>query len=95
MTIENGDDAPLKIDTVRLEMLERNLCFEAAANVHCTPYCGDAALSIPRYDYAALFAPQADAAKIGAGAEQADPSYQARPNESPFTEKHRGYCRLH
>ena len=27
--IENGDDAPLQLESVRLEMLERSLCFEA------------------------------------------------------------------
>ncbi|MGA9672227.1 MAG: DUF3999 family protein [Terracidiphilus sp.] len=88
VTIENGDDAPLKMQSVRLEMLERNLCFEAAANAHYKLYYGDAALSTPRYDYAALFAPQADAAKIGADAEQTNPTFQPRPDQRPFTEKH-------
>jgi Protein of unknown function (DUF3999) len=88
VTIENGDDAPLKMESVRLEMLERNLCFEAAGNAHYALYYGDAALWAPRYDYAALFTAQADAAKIGADAEQANPAYQPRPDERPFTERH-------
>jgi len=88
VTIENGDDAPLKMDSVRLEMLERNLCFEAAGNAHYTLYYGDAALWAPRYDYAALFTVQADATKASADAEQANPAYQTRPDERPFTEKH-------
>jgi hypothetical protein len=88
VTIENGDDAPLKMDSVRLEMLERNLCFEAAVNTHYTLYYGDSVLQVPRYDYSELFTPQSDAAKISADAEQANPRYQPRPDERPFTEKH-------
>jgi hypothetical protein len=88
VTIENGDDSPLKVTSVRLEMLERNLCFEAAANAYYTLYYGDPALWAPRYDYATLFVAQKDAAQIGADAEQANPAYQPRPDERPFTEKH-------
>jgi hypothetical protein len=88
VTIENGDDAPLKVESVRLEMLERNLCLEAAGSAHYTLYYGDAALSAPRYDYASLFVAQADAAKVSADAEQANPAYQPRPDERPFTERH-------
>jgi hypothetical protein len=90
VTIENGDDAPLKMDSVRLEMLERNLCFEAVGSAQYTLYYGDAALWAPRYDYAALFTAQADAAKVSADAEQANPAYQLRPDERPFTERHPG-----
>ena len=88
VTIENGDDAPLNIASVRLEMLQRNLCLEAAGTGDYTLYYGDAALTAPRYDYATLFSPQADAAQVAAGAELANPSYQPRPDERPFTEKH-------
>ena len=31
--IENGDDVPIQLSSVRLEMLERNLCFEASAQM--------------------------------------------------------------
>ena len=88
ITIENGDDAPLNLETVRLEMLERKLCFEAAPDAHYTLYYGDPALSSPRYDYATLFVPQPHAAEIGAGAAQANPAFQPRPDDRPFTEKH-------
>jgi hypothetical protein len=88
VTIENGDDAPLNIASVRLEMLQRNLCFEAAGTGDYTLYYGDPALTAPRYDYATLFSPQNDAAQIAAGAELANPAYQSRPDERPFTDKH-------
>jgi hypothetical protein len=88
VTIENGDDAALKPASVRLLMLERDLCFDAAPGTTYTLYYGDPALSSPRYDYAALFAPQSDAARSVAGPEQPNPEYTPRPDDRPFTEKH-------
>jgi hypothetical protein len=88
ITIDNGDDAPLKLDSVRLQMLERDLCFESSGSGSATLYFGDAALSAPRYDYATLFARQADAAAAAAGPEQMNAQFELRPDERPFTEKH-------
>lgn len=88
ITIDNGDDVPLTLKSVRLEMLQRDFCFEAAANAHYTLYYGDPALSPARYDYARLFAKRTDAVKATAGPEQPNPAYQPRPDERPFTEKH-------
>jgi hypothetical protein len=88
ITIDNGDDVPLTLKSVRLEMLQRDFCFEAATGAHYTLYYGDPALSSPRYDYARLFAKRADAVEATAGPEQPNPAYQPRPDERPFTEKH-------
>jgi len=88
ITVENGDDAPVKFQSVQLQMLQRKLCFEAAANAQYTLYYGDPALNSPRYDYATLFAPQANAAQISSGPEQPNPAYQPRPDTRPFTEQH-------
>jgi hypothetical protein len=88
ITVENGDDAPLTLESARMEMLERSLCFEAVVNGSYTLYYGDPALTAPRYDYAAFFTPQANAAKFAAGPEQANPAYQPRPDARPFSEKH-------
>jgi hypothetical protein len=88
VTIENGDDAPLKLKSVGLEMLERSLCFEAVNDGIYTLYYGDPALEAPRYDYAQLFTAQANASRISAGPEILNPAYQPRADERPFTEKH-------
>jgi hypothetical protein len=88
ITIENGDDAPLNVESVQLQMLERDLCFENAGGGNYALYFGDAALSAPRYDYATLFAPQADAAKAALGAELANAAFQPRPDQRAFTERH-------
>lgn len=88
ISIENGDDAPLTLQSVRLQMVERDLCFDADANGRYTLYYGDPALDAPRYDYATLFALQANTSRIAAGPEQLNPAYQPRPDSRPFTEKH-------
>jgi hypothetical protein len=90
ITIDNGDDIPLMPESVRLEMLERNLCFEAVDNGRYTLFYGDPVLTAPHYDYATLFALKADASQTAAGAEQQNPEYQSRPDQRPFTEKHPG-----
>ena len=69
-------------------MLERNVCFDATAGDAYTLFYGDSALTAPVYDYAALFVLQKDAVAAQLGAEIANPVYQPRPDERPFTEKH-------
>ena len=86
--IENGSDLPLKMQSVRLEMLERTLCFQASANARYALFYGDPALAAPHYDYAALFAPQPNALQLSAGAEAHNPDYHPRPDDRPFTERH-------
>lgn len=88
VTIDNGDDAPLDLKAVRLEMAERELCFDAAAGASYTLFYGDSALSAPRYDYARLFTPEKVAAQATLAAEQANPQYTARPDTRPFTERY-------
>jgi len=87
VTIANGDDVPISIKSVQLQMLERTLCFDATAGAAYALYYGDPALSAPQYDYARLFSPQPGALAVTA-AEQINPAFQPRPDERPFTEKH-------
>ena len=88
VTVENGDDAPLPIGSVRLEMVERELCFHAVAASSYMLYFGDSALAAPHYDYATLFTRQPGAVQVGTGPESANPVYQPRPDSRPFTERH-------
>jgi hypothetical protein len=88
ITIANGDDPPLSLQSVRLEMLERTLCFEALADTTYTLRYGDPPLTAPQYDYVRLFSPQANPLQAVAGPEQPNPDWQPRPDERPFTEKH-------
>jgi hypothetical protein len=90
VTVDNGDDAPLPIISVKLEMTERRLCFDAEAGTQYALMYGDAALAGPRYDYATLFASEAQATMATLGPENRNPEYEARPDERAFTEKHPG-----
>jgi hypothetical protein len=90
VTIDNGDDTPLSLQSVNLQMLQRTLCFEAAGAGQYTLRYGDPALTAARYDYATLFTPQTDAAQATAGPEQRNPEYQPRPDQRPLTERYPG-----
>jgi len=86
--IDNGDDPPIALKSVRLEMLERTVCFDAAPGGKYVLYYGDPALSAPRYDYATLFTQEPGAARAELGPEQENPEYRPRPDARPFTERH-------
>lgn len=88
ITVDNGDDAPLRIESARLEMVERDVCFDANAAASITLYYGDPVLSAPRYDYGTLTAAQTDAVAVALGSETPNPAYQSRPDDRPFTEQH-------
>jgi hypothetical protein len=90
VTIDNGDDAPLAVQSVHLQMLQRTLCFEAAGSGQYTLFYGDPALAAARYDYATLFTSQTDAAQAAAGPEERNPERQPRPDERPLTERYPG-----
>jgi hypothetical protein len=88
ITVDNGDDAPIQLESIQLQMRQRSLCFEAGSKASYALYYGDSALTAPRYDYAALFTLQSSATAAGLGTELANPDYQPRPDERPFSEKH-------
>jgi hypothetical protein len=89
--VDNGDDLPLPIAAVRLEMRQRKLCFDAPANLGAgiALYYGDPALLAPVYDYQRLFAPSDKALVAMLGPEQLNPEYHPPPAEArSFTERH-------
>ena len=101
--IENGDDQPLPIAAVRLEMRQRKICFEApatpSANFGGTHgadagsglalFYGDAELAAPEYDYARMFVASRAALAAELGPEELNPNYRAPAAEvKPFAERH-------
>jgi hypothetical protein len=88
VAVENGDDPPLPISAVRLEMRQRKLCFDASGDGTLTVYYGDRALTAPQYDYARLFSPTGSIRTAKLGAEQLNPAYKPRPDSRPITERH-------
>ena len=88
VAVENGDDSPLPIKAVRLEMRERKICFDDSAGQTLTLSYGDSALTAPQYDYARLFAPSETMREAQLGPEELNPSFRARPDTRPFTESY-------
>ena len=90
--IENGDDQPLPIASVRLEMRQRKLCFDAAAlagGPGLALFYGDAKLVAPVYDYERLFVASEKPLAAVLGPETMNPEYRAPAAEvRPFTERH-------
>jgi hypothetical protein len=87
VAIENGDDTPLPIAAIRLEMRQRKLCFDTPATQPLTLFYGDPALTAPQYDYARLFSPSTEVHTAQLGPEQLNPAYRDRPDERPLTER--------
>jgi hypothetical protein len=92
VVIENGDDQPLPIKQVRLEMRQRELCFDVAAAANTAGlalYYGDPALAAPVYDYERLFVAADKPLAATLAPEQLNPDYTLRPEPPlPFTQRH-------
>jgi hypothetical protein len=88
VTVENGDDTPLPIAAIRLEMRQRKICFDAPNAQALTLFYGDPALTAPQYDYARLFAPSEVTHTAQLGPEQLNPTYRDRPDARPLTDRH-------
>jgi len=88
VAIDNGDDQPLPITAVKLEMRQRKICFDASAGSPLVLYYGDPELDAPVYDYAKLFHPVATPLVALLGEETLNAGYQARSDSKPFTERH-------
>jgi hypothetical protein len=92
VAIENGDDQPLPIKEMRLEMRQRELCFDAGAaanNAGLALYYGDSTLAGPVYDYERLFVVADKPVVATLGPEQPNPQFTPRPEAPlPFTERH-------
>ena len=86
--IHNGDDAPLRITSARLQQYERRIYFDSDAGASLVLYYGDDKLNAPVYDYAKLFQSDASAAQLQLGAEEANAGYTGRPDERPWSERH-------
>ncbi len=86
LTVENGDDTPLALDAVALEIREWQLCFLPGAQQTFLLRYGNPALASPQYDLSPIEAAEPDAAAGSLGPEWA---LAAAPASTvPFTERH-------
>ena len=92
VAVENGDDVPLPITAILLEMRQRKLCFNPAANSGSglELFYGDSALAAPQYDFARLFSPSASLMQAQLGPEQKNDVYRERPDMRSMSERHPG-----
>jgi hypothetical protein len=88
VAINNGDDQPLPIVAVQLEMRQRKLCFDAASTDSLTLFYGDPTLPVPEYDFARTVVLTSRIPLARVGPEQKNPVYTARPDTRPATERH-------
>ena len=90
VAIENGDDQPLQIAAVRLEMRQRKLCFDASAvpGAGVALYYGDPTLLAPVYDYDRIFVASSKPLAADLGPEQMNANYRPRSDVRSFTERH-------
>jgi len=87
VAINNGDDPPIPISSVQLEMRRRSLCFQAPAAQQLTLFYGDPDLPAPAYDLARTYTPSARSAVAQLGPEVPNPAWQPRPDVRPYTER--------
>lgn len=89
ISIDNGDDRPLPITAVVLEMRERKVCFDVPG-AKVTMVYGDAGLAAPRYDFSRVFHPSEQVRTAMLGAERLNPAFVAPVDARGFAERHPG-----
>jgi hypothetical protein len=80
-SVDNGQDQPLPLQRVDLQMRQRELCFEARRETSYTLFYGDADLSAPSYSYAHRFVAAAAPIPATSGPERQNLLYVSRKAE--------------
>jgi hypothetical protein len=87
LTIQNGDDAPLALHAIALQMRERQVCFLRKADTSYMLRYGDPLLGAPQYDLSPIEAAAMSVSASTLGAERAL-APEAATGLRPFTERH-------
>ncbi len=85
--VVNGDDPPVDIRAVNLQMRERKICFNAPANP-VQMYYGDPTLQAPQYDFSRLFNPATPTRLATLTPEATNPVYIPPADSRNFAERH-------
>jgi hypothetical protein len=80
----------LPIESVEALSYERRVYFDPHGKTGLKMYYGDEKLSAPSYDYAKFFQQEPDAAVAQMGASEANAEFTGRPDERPWSERHKG-----
>jgi hypothetical protein len=87
--IDDGDNAPLTIERAEPQSLEQRIYFDPAGKTTVKLYYGDEKLPAPEYDYARFFHKEEDAEQAVLGTEAQNLEYTGRPDERPWSERHK------
>ncbi|MGH9504959.1 MAG: DUF3999 family protein [Terriglobales bacterium] len=90
ITVDNGDNPPLAVTGVQLLSVERRVYFDPEGETLLRLYYGDDRLGSPVYDYARFFKADPKAARAELGAGTHNEAYKGRPDERPWSERHKG-----
>lgn len=89
ITLDNGDNPPLTILGVQLLSVERRVYFDPQGKSLFKLYYGDPKLEAPVYDYARFFKADAAASQAEFGQGIRNPLYSGRPDDRPWSERHK------
>jgi hypothetical protein len=89
ITIDNGDNPPLAISSVQLLSVEHRVYFDPQGKSALRLYYGDAKLLSPVYDYARFFKADPAVARAELGTGSQNPAYTGRPDDRPWSERHK------
>jgi hypothetical protein len=88
VAIQNGDDRPLKIRSIRLEMRQRKLCFSPTGDQAVLAY-GAPGVAVPVYDFERVFNPAAPVRLATLAHERLNPLFIPPPvAQKSFTERY-------
>ena len=89
VTVDNGDNPPLSISGVELLSVERRVYFDPQGKSLLKLYYGDSKLGSPVYDYARFFKADPAAARAELGPGTHNEAYRGRPDDRPWSERHK------
>jgi hypothetical protein len=89
ITVDNGDNPPLAIAAVQLLSVERRVYFDPQEKSQLRLYYGDPKLGAPVYDFAHFFHADPAAAKAELGPGTHNQAYSGRPDDRPWSERHK------
>ncbi len=89
VAIENGDEAPLPLSAVLLQMRQRKICFDAEPGAsYVLRYGATEPLYPQAFDYARLFQASAGAATVTMGAEVQNPDFRKELLPQSYKDRH-------
>ena len=89
VTVDNGDNPPLSISGVELLSVERRVYLDPQGKSLLKLYYGDSKLGPPVYDYDRFFKADPAAARAELGPGTHNEAYRGRPDDRPWSERHK------